>query len=912
MKRVLKKLGLVIILCFIIIVGLQNVSSGINDKTLVRKKYSKTYAIYDGIDKEHLYHAERYVLDGITAYCIEIGVDIDTDKYSSTNSLDILKINSDTLNYIKKVAYYGYDYTGHKTKKYYLAAQELIWEKITGRSIKWVNALDVDATEINVTTEKNNILNLIKNNDKLPSFDKKNIELNVNTTTKLIDYNDVLSNYEVYDDGGMDVKVDNNTLIVRGSNKIENNDIILKKKTYLKRAVLLYYNGKNQKMISAGFIDSIESKINIKMVGGKITINKLDKENKTTIPQGTATLNKAKYGVYNSNNELVDTIITGSNNTTKDLPYGSYTIKELQASDGYLLDTTIYNATIDSLNTNVNIDVYEQVIKNHINILKQYKYVDGNTTFLNAESDIKFEIYKEDNTLFKTIVTDENGYASINLPYGTWKFHQANVKTGYQKIYDFYITVNNDTKKEQYYNILNNKLSAYLQLFKIDSETGKNIELANTTFKILNTDTNKYVEQYVAGKVYDTFKTDEEGKFVTYLKLETGNYKIIEINSPSGYLINSDGLEFNIGDETNYIYTDYGPFVNIYFENEPIKGQIKINKKGESTKLEKGTFKYEEIPLDDVTYNIYAKEDILSSDKKTKYYEKDELVDTIITDENGYAISKKLYLGNYYLVEVNTHEDYVLDTKKYDFTLSEIDDKTPIVYQSYYALNRLKKGTLEFTKIDFNNGAGIPNTKIRIYNIYKDKKNFVFEGFTDINGKIIIKNLFVGKFAIVETDASTGYRLSDEIVYFEIKENGEIVKANMKNKKIKGTLEFTKKDFSTSEPLPNTKIEIYNDNGDLIYSGITDKDGKIIIDELEYGKYYIIEKEAPKGYKLSYDKMYFEIKNDGEVVKANMTNEKLVAEVPNTSKNDFPIFEVISLILIYLGAGTIIYAKIKK
>ena len=57
-----------------------------------------------------------------------------------------------------------------------------------------------------------------------------------------------------------------------------------------------------------------------------------------------------------------------------------------------------------------------------------------------------------------------------------------------------------------------------------------------------------------------------------------------------------------------------------------------------------------------------------------------------------------------------------------------------------------------------------------------------------------------------------------------------------------------------------------NEKDELIFSGKTDKDGKIIIDKLVYGKYYILEKEAPEGYVLNPDKMWFEIKEDGVVV----------------------------------------------
>ena len=97
---------------------------------------------------------------------------------------------------------------------------------------------------------------------------------------------------------------------------------------------------------------------------------------------------------------------------------------------------------------------------------------------------ITFEIYYPNGNKYGEIKTDKNGYASLNLPYGVWKFHQVNTTTGYEKIYDFYITVNETSEKEQYYNILNNTLYSYLQVIKVDSETGKTIAIANTTFKI--------------------------------------------------------------------------------------------------------------------------------------------------------------------------------------------------------------------------------------------------------------------------------------------------------------------------------------------------------------------------------------------------------------------------------------------
>ena len=220
--------------------------------------------------------------------------------------------------------------------------------------------------------------------------------------------------------------------------------------------------------------------------------------------------------------------------------------------------------------------------------------------------------------------------------------------------------------------------------------------------------------------------------------------------------------------------------------------------------------------------------------------------------------------------------------------------------------NYLKKGILDFTKTDFTTGKVISNTLIEVYN---KNDELVYTGKTDKNGKIRINNLPYGEYYIIEKEPSTGYKLNNEKVYFEIKEDGQVVKANMTNEKIKGTLEFTKVDVSSSEALPNTTIQIYNEKDELIFIGTTNEEGKIVIANLEYGKYYILEKNAPKGYKLNEEKMWFEIKEDGQVVKATMKDERII-EVPNTSSNTY--LDLIAGGIVLLGASLILVSNLKN
>ncbi len=903
MKINLKKCIFTLALAVSAFVGIQNVSAA-----TLNYDWSGIWYERQGQNGENhsSWKLENYYMEGEVAYCIEPGVPEGNPYYQT--SWEETGLSNSIKERVLLIGYYGYTFPGHQTQQYRAATQGMIWATILGNNttVNFNYERWSAGTPYDVSSEMAEIERLISTHYTRPSFNGQTHTLQVGQSITLTDTNGVLENYSV-SVSGANYNVNGNNLTITPT---QSGDITLtlKKKMPYSSEAKIFVGDRIQNMLVPGTTDPVVAQVKINSYLGEVGLHKTDIETGSQA-QGQATLEGAIYGVYDATtNELVTKITTDENGNAKSgkvLKYGSYYLQEISPSKGYYLDNTRYN--FDSKGqASVSKDVKETVIKNYISILKQYDYVDGTTQFLNAESNITFEIFYPNGTKYGQITTDKNGYATLEIPYGVWKFHQVNTNTGFEKIYDFYITVDENSPLEHYYNILNNKLSAYLKVIKVDTETNKTIELANTSFKIYNVDTKQYVSQYVSGKVHDTFYTDETGTLTTYLKLEAGNYRLMEINSPSGYLKENTGLDFTIGDNTKYYYTTYGAFITVYFKNTPIKGQIEVNKTGESFKVENGTFDYETIKLGGVQFEIYADEDILTSDGNHLYYHKGDLVDTIITNEDGYAISGKLPLGKYFIVETKTQEGYILDTTEFHFELTEKDNQTAIVYKSYSNLNILKKGDMEFTKTDLVTGEIIPNT---IIEIYTENDELIFSGKTDENGKVIIKDLKVGKYYIVETNPATGYVLNEEKVYFEITENGKVVKANMTNKPITGTLEFTKTDISTSNPLPNTLIEIYNENDELVFSGKTDEEGKIIIEELRYGKYYIIEKEAPEGYTINPERMYFEITEDGEIVKATMTDEKIV-EVPNTFKNDDLTLGMIGLVI--LGSGVVIYGTIKN
>lgn len=891
MKKVCMCLALTLGLLVGFTVNAQAVSAATLTKTKSGYYYDRARA--DGSD-HHSWYFQQYEMDGEVSYCIEPNIPEGTTY--NQGSWEATGLPNEIKERLLLIGYYGYTYPGHQTLQYRAATQGMIWDIIIGHGANTTFSTERwgKGTNFDVSAEKAEINRLIEHHYDRPSFDGGVYKAQVGETITLTDANNVLGNYSV-SVSGAEYSVNGNTLTIKPtkSGKI---DLTLTKNMPYASGYKLFVGNEIQNMFVPGTTDPVMARVRVNSYTTPVEGYKQD--NETVTAQGQATLKGAEYGIYETaTGRLVTTVVTDENGYFKSdavLSWNDYYLQEIKPSEGYELDKTRYNVDVKGKES-ARVDVVEKVIKNYISILKQYEYVEGETKFLNAEKGITFEIYFPNGNKFDEITTDKNGYASLNLPYGVWKFHQVNTTTGFEKIYDFYVTVSETSEKEQYYNILNNSLTAYLQVRKVDEETGKTIAIADTTFKILNTDTNQIVSQFVGGKVYDEFKTDETGKFVTYLKLEAGNYKLIEVANPNGYVLDKEGLTFTIGDGTHYSYTTYGAFVTYYFKNTPIKGQLEVNKTGEVVVIENDSFTYEKLPLDGVKFNIYASEDILSADKNYLYYHAGDLVDAIISNDEGYAISKKLPLGKYYIVEVETKDGYVLDSEKHYFTLTEKDNMTSIVYESLSKLNYLKKGTLEFTKTDLTSGEPVPNTKLEVFTENGEK---IFSGITDQNGKIIIENLFVGKFYIVETEPATGYKLSDEITYFEITDDGEVVKANMVNEKITGNLVFAKVD-EDGNPLAGVSINVFKSDGTLIGTYITNSEGLVIIENLEYGDYSIKEVATVDGYELSDETILFSITEDGADVNVSMVNKKL----PQTDMNDYLNYVAISLI----GIGSVLF-----
>ncbi len=135
----------------------------------------------------------------------------------------------------------------------------------------------------------------------------------------------------------------------------------------------------------------------------------------------------------------------------------------------------------------------------------------------------------------------------------------------------------------------------------------------------------------------------------------------------------------------------------------------------------------------------------------------------------------------------------------------------------------------------------------------------------------------------------------------------------LKNYLMKGTAELTKTDVSTGDALPDTGIRILDQDQKVLIEGRTDSDGKFTFENLPKGTYYFQEFDAPEGYQLDETPIAFEIKEDGEIVKCNMTNQKTEssAKLPQTGETSTLLLSILGVGLLSATAG-LYYFKRRK
>lgn len=687
--------------------------------------------------------------------------------------------------------------------------------------------------------------------------------------------------------------------------------------------------------------DNILKKFRVKVV-------KSDIEEGTA--QGDASLAGATYGLYKGD-ELIAKYTTDANASFTTDYYvcdTDWTLKELDASEGYLVNSTVYKVGADpklytiEYNTTNN-EVKEQVIKGNIAIIKHTD--DGSTQIETPEKGAEFQIYLKSAGSFvnadederDAIVCDEDGFASSKLlPYGVYTVHQTKGWDGREKIKDFDVFINEDGKTYKFL-INNSNFESYVKVVKLDAETGKQIAYSGAGFEIYDSEGHRVTMQFTYPEVTEihTFYTNSEGYLITPETLPYGDYTLVEVEAPYGYVLDSTPIPFSITQENSS--TDTGvTVVKVKAKDMPQKGTIEIGKTGEvfySVGMLGGgyvdengneiTFPityqpiYEVKGLPGTVFQIYAAEDITTLDGTVRAYQ-GELVDEITTDKDGKAKSKELYLGKYTVIEKTATEGFYNSNEQYDVELTYAGQNVSVTSTALSLYNERQKVTISLAKEleqDETFGIGM-NDEIKNvqFGIYANEDITAADGSVipkdalityascDENGNINFScDLPIGfKWYAKEIATEEHYVLSDEKYEFNTEYQGQEVQTieiavndgePIANELIYGTVKGIKTDRETGKTIEGAVFGLFRSDEtefteeNAVLTAESDKDGIFTFDNVPYGEWIVKELHPAENYFPSDDIHHITVSEDEQIIEINAVND-MIPELKTTASID--------------------------
>ena len=184
------------------------------------------------------------------AYCVEPGVEITNNYYDIYTDWSKVNFTDELKEYIEKIGYYGYEYPGHQTNYYYIAAQELIWKAVRPDiEVTWTTGENMTGNVIDISKEKEEILDLVNKHDLKPSFSETLVKDEVGKTITLTDENNVLNDYDISESSYHKVVKDGNKLIITLNDSLVPEETLkLTRKHYDDAPLLVYSKGNSQKL----------------------------------------------------------------------------------------------------------------------------------------------------------------------------------------------------------------------------------------------------------------------------------------------------------------------------------------------------------------------------------------------------------------------------------------------------------------------------------------------------------------------------------------------------------------------------------------------------------------------------------------------------------------------------------------
>lgn len=395
-------------------------------------------------------------------------------------------------------------------------------------------------------------------------------------------------------------------------------------------------SGTQDYLLTANSYQNLTANINTKLNlnTGKIIINKKDDETKQGIPDTT-------FEIYNSQKQNIGIYTTDKSGKIEipNLYQDLYYAKEIKSNENYILNQDNEYSINVEYNKTSTIDIENEHKKGNLEILKVDKE-NNNITLGN----VGFELYNDENgSLVGTYYTDENGKIEIkDLRIGNYKLKEISTNEWYNLAENQNLQIKwNETTKTQVEDELK---KGQIKVIKVDKENNE-IKIPNVVFEVQDSN----------GNLLEKIKTNQNGEAITskYPLRDYTSLRLHEVETDEKYALENEIKEITL--EENQIK-------EVKIENEKIKGYIQIVKTSKDDNKINGTKKGE--PLEGVKFEIY------DTNGNT--------IQTLVTDSNGIAKSKKLEKGIYKVKEVETNEWYLLDKNIYEAEIKE-NKKTVIL-----------------------------------------------------------------------------------------------------------------------------------------------------------------------------------------------------------------------------------------
>ena len=680
-----------------------------------------------------------------------------------------------------------------------------------------------------------------------------------------------------------------------------------------------------------------------------IKIVKVDTETGKTIPY-----EGAGFEIYDSNGQkismtfayptptTIDTFYTNNEGyliTPEVLPYGEYSLVEVQAPYGYALDKTpvafsvsLENAEKENSLTIVKVEKQNTAQKGKISVRKtgdiftsvnmaSSAYTDENgelvvnsTTYtpVFADGDLSGAVFQviavEDivtldgttrayaGDVVSEITTDENGYAETEPLYlGKYEVREIKAPYGYvlnnepkdvELTYagqEFEVRDTVNTAFENEYQSVRISLSKVMEndeLFGI----GNNNEYLSVRFGLFAAEDIQAADGTVipADGLISEISLDENMTAVIAEKIPFGKYYVQEIATDEHYVLNGEKylvtFEY-MGQEVTTVSIDCGQFVN-ELKRGKVEG-IKVNESDE--------------PLENAVFGLFTADCVKFS--------RDTAVMTAASDENGFFEFTDVPFGQYIVREIESPSGYILSDKEYAVSIAEDGEVIEITAEN-------KPVTVEISKRDVY-GNELAGAEM----VLENADGEIVDKWTSDGTNHIVSKLGAGEYVLKEIAAPDGYVIATDIkfsidVYGNVtvenveatvtSENGNplIVMVDDTTK-----VQISKQDITTGEELPGATLQIIDEDGNVVEEWVSTDEAHLVEGKLIAGKEYTLrEIIAPDGYEIA-NEIKFTVNADGSVTEVVMYDEltpKTTTPYTGDNHSDFAAFAL-------MGASLIIF-----